>query len=538
MLRRVLAQLLGRGGGAPGADRADRVRSLFVAAVEGFVAGRLDEAEDCYRQVLALAPDEPDALNQLGVIALRRCRYDTALAFCDRALAVAADNAKFHEVRALALANLGRCDESLAAFHRAQALAPGDMRLGANLLHLLDVHPGVPAEQAFREHREWAARHFDALPPVARAERPRDPERPLAVGYVSGDFCTHAAGHFIMPLLAAGDGRAFTATCYQTSGHADELTARMRVRAARWREATALSDDALAQQIVADEIDILVDLAGISRDHRLAVFARRPAPVQITYLGYLGTTGMRSMDYRLTDARADPPGPSDALHTETLLRLPRTQWCYEPPADLPEPLARSADSAVVFGAFNRLMKANPDVLEAWAGILARVPDSLLVVVDVPSDAARRKILEPFVRRGVAEVRLETHGRLPPTQFRELMRRCDIALDTFPYNGGATTSEALWLGVPVVTRAGTHGFARTGASVLASVGLPELVAESDARYVEIAVELASDRARLTALQRGMRERMRASPLTDGPAFTRDLESAYRDVWREYCARPTG
>jgi protein O-GlcNAc transferase len=534
VLKRILRQLAHRGGGSRRADHGERLRTLFGAAVDQFLAGRLDEAEATYREVLTLEPDEPDALNQLGVIALRRCLYGSALEFCDQAVAADPSRAQYHEVRAVALASLGRCDESLAAYRRAQALAPGDMRLGANLLHLLDVHPTVSAEQTFREHRAWAARHFDAIAPMARPDRPCDPERPLAVGYVSGDFCTHAAGLFIMPLLAASDGRSFTATCYQTSAHTDELTVRMRARAARWRDATQLTDDSLAQQIVADEIDILVDLAGISRDHRLAVFARRPAPVQISYLGYLGTTGLRQMDYRITDSEADPAGPCDALYTEKLLRLPRTQWCYAPPAEAPAPFARSSGGPVVFGGFNRLMKVNPHVLEAWAEILGRLPDSHLVLVDVPSDRARREILAPFVRRGIAESRLSTLGRLPRAEFRDRLGRCHIGLDTFPYNGGATSCEALWLGVPVVTRAGSHGFARSGASVLASVGLPDLIAESDAAYVDIAVALATERTRLAELQEGLRERVSASPLLDAPAFTRDLEAVYRKVWREHCA----
>jgi protein O-GlcNAc transferase len=533
VLRRLLRQLTRRGEAADPTGH-ERIRGLFGAAVEHFRAGRLAEADACYREVLALEPDEPDALNQLGVIALRSCQYDTALDFCDRAVAGDANRAQFHEVRALALASLGKCDESLAAYRRAQSLAPDDLRLGANLLHLLDVHPSAPPEQTFREHRDWAARHFDAIAPLQRPERPRDPDRPLAIGYVSGDFCMHAAGYFTMPLLAAGDEHAFTVTAYQTSAHVDELTARMRERATRWRDATMLSDDALAQQVVDDGIDILVDLAGISRDHRLAVFARRAAPVQLTYLGYLGTTGLRTMDYRITDRHADPPGASDALHTEKLLRLPRTQWCYEPPTDAPAPLAHGVEGPVVFGAFNRLMKANAHVLENWAEILAHVPDSQLVLVDVPSDRVRREILSPFLRRGIAESRVSTHGRLPRARFRELLRRCHIGLDTFPYNGGATICEALWLGVPVVTRAGSHGFARTGASVLVSVGLPQLVAQTDVEYVDIAVSLAAERAGLAALQAGLRDRMRISPLLDAPAFVRDLQAAYRKVWQQYCA----
>jgi predicted O-linked N-acetylglucosamine transferase (SPINDLY family) len=260
-----------------------------------------------------------------------------------------------------------------------------------------------------------------------------------------------------------------------------------------------------------------------------------PAPVQISYLGYLASTGAQAIDYRITDARADPPGVADAWYTERLLRLPRSFWCFAPHADMPEPVERAApdDAPLVFGAFNRLTKVRPALLQLWGQLLARVPDSELWILDVTSDEVHDRVVAAVAAAGVLPARIKTWSRLPAAPFWDRIRRADIALDTFPYNGGATTCECLWLGVPVVTRAGEMGFARSGASILGNAGLPELVAESDEQYLDIAAALAADRPRLRALQRGLRDRLRASPLLDAAGCMRDLEAAYRDVWRRAC-----
>jgi predicted O-linked N-acetylglucosamine transferase (SPINDLY family) len=257
--------------------------------------------------------------------------------------------------------------------------------------------------------------------------------------------------------------------------------------------------------------------------------------VQVSYLGYLGTTGIEAVDYRITDARADPPGAADRCHSERLIRLPNSLWCFAPLRAMPAPAPRDdeADRPIVFGSFNRLAKVQPAVLGLWARLLARVPGSELWLADVPSDESHERIVARLGESGVEASRIKTWGRLPPQPYWDLIRRADIALDTFPYNGGATTCECLWLGVPVVTKAGAMGFARSGASILGNVGLPELVAESDEQYLEIAAALATDRPRLRALQRGLRERLAASPLLDAAGFMRDLEAAYRTVWRTTC-----
>jgi predicted O-linked N-acetylglucosamine transferase (SPINDLY family) len=495
------------------------------------------DAERCFLDVLRREPSNPDALNLLGLLAYRRTHYDTAAAYFRDALQSGGDVADFHANLGLALQDLGRLREAEQAYRRAIALAPAEIRYRFMLLFVLAQNPATSPEALLAEHRRFAEALVDAVPQASFAPaRFAAPERRLRIGYVSGDFRMHAITFFIEPLLAARDRVAFEVFCYQTLAEADERTDRFRELADHWHDVSRIDDEAFAALIRSHEIDVLVDLAGLTSGNRVRALARRPAPVQMSYLGYLATTGVRAIDYRITDALADPPGVTDGWYTEELVRLPRSFWCFAPLERMPEPLERAeADaSPVVFGSFNRLTKVRTEVLRLWGRLLAQVPESELWVLDVPSDEAHERIVADVTAAGVAASRIKTWPRLPATPFWDRVRRADIALDTFPYNGGATTCECLWLGVPVVTKAGAMGFARSAASILGAVGLFELVAESEDRYVEIAARLASDRPRLRALQRGLRDRMRASPLLDAPGFMHDLEHAYREVWRRACA----
>jgi predicted O-linked N-acetylglucosamine transferase (SPINDLY family) len=535
MLRGVIARFLDPMRRDP-AVRAAAVRAALEAGAEHARAKRNAEAERCFLEALRLEPSNPDALNLLGLLAFDRTHYDAALDYFREALQGAAEIAFFHHHQGMALQALGRDSEAEAAFRRALALEPQTMRLNLSLLFQLSQQAGTAPEQLLAEHRACMARFLRddprrAIPPARLA----DPERRLRIGYLSGDFRMHAAAYFIAPLLGARDRNAFEVFCYQTLDEEDERTPQLRALADHWHKVSALNDDALADLIVEHEIDILVDLAGLTNGGRAHVIARKPAPVQVSYLGYLATTGIDALDYRVTDARADPPGAADRCHSERLIRLPKSFWCFAPLEEMPAPMPRDADSdrAIVFGSFNRLAKVKPAVLRLWGRLLARVLGSELWMADVTSDESHDRIVARFVEWGVEANRIKTWGRLPPQPYWDLIRRADIALDTFPYTGGATTCECLWLGVPVVTKAGAMGFARSGASILGNVGLPELVAESEEQYLEIAAALAADRPRLRGLQRGLRDRLAASPLLDAPGFMRDLEVAYRTMWREAC-----
>ncbi|MFO1360878.1 MAG: tetratricopeptide repeat protein [Burkholderiales bacterium] len=535
MLRTLLRSVrpaLRRAGG----DGA-RVGELLARASAALEDGRYADAEAALLEARALDPGGTDALSLLGKLYMRRTQFDAALEYFDEAHAHGGDRAPLHANRAGALLALGRYAEALAAARRAAALEPDSFVRAADVLFVLHQDPGVTPAEMLSAHQGVAARFLDCLPQLSiPRSRFDDPGRRLRIGYVSGDFRDHAVAFFIEPLLAQRDRAAFEVHCYQTMRKADARTARWRALADAWHDVTDASDDALAQAIFDHRIDILVDLAGLTRGGRTPALARRPAPVQVSYLGYLGTTGSRAFDYRITDALADPPGESDRWHSERLLRMPRTQWCFAPWDGMPAPAERAggADAPIVFGSFNRLTKLHPPLLGLWARLLQRVPGSVLWMLDVPSDEARAALLAPFRAAGVAESRIVTFPRQLRADYWETVRGADVALDPFPYNGGATTCECLWLGVPVVTKAGALGFARSGASILGNAGLPELVAASDAQYLDVAAGLAADRPRLRALQRGLRERLRASPLLDAAGFMRELEAAYRDIWRRACA----
>jgi predicted O-linked N-acetylglucosamine transferase (SPINDLY family) len=524
----------------PGPPRADaagggaRVTDLLSRAATALGEERYADAEAALLQARALDPGGTDTLTLLGKLYMRRTQFDAALEYFDEALAHGGDRAPLHADRAGALLALGRYDSALAAARRAAALEPDSFVRAADVLFVLHQDPAVTPAELLSAHRGVAERFLDPIPRMTLPKsRFDDPDRRLRIGYVSGDFRDHAVAFFIEPLLAHRDHAAFEVHCFQTTRKADARTARWRALADAWHEVTDASDEALARAIFEHQVDILVDLAGLTRGGRTLALARRPAPVQVSYLGYLGTTGSRVFDYRITDALADPAGESDRWHTERLIRLPRSLWCFSPWDGMPAPAARDDDARIVFGSFNRLTKLHPPLLDLWARLLVRVPGAALWILDVPSEETREALLAPFRAAGVAESRIVTFPRQLRDEYWQTIGRADIALDPFPYNGGATTCECLWLGVPVVTKAGALGFARSGASILGNAGLPELVAESDEQYLDIAAALAADRPRLRALQRGLRDRLRGSPLLDAAGFMRDLEAAYRDVWRRAC-----
>ncbi len=368
----------------------------------------------------------------------------------------------------------------------------------------------------------------------------RDPRRRLRIGYVSPDFKQHAVGTMALPLLACHNREEFEVSCYAQAREPDAMTERFRGHADHWRSTVGLCDEQLADLIRQDQIDILVDLAGHTAGGRLLVFARKPAPVQMTWLGYPNTTGVCTIDYRITDAHADPPGSGAALGVEQLVRLPRTNWVYQPPDNAPAPNHRPAAGAVTFGSFNNFAKVTEPMLVLWARILHAVPGSrlLLKAQGLGSQSTRQRVWELLARERIDPARLELRGWEPGHGGHlALYNRVDIALDPFPYHGTTTTCEALWMGVPVITLAGRTHVSRVGVSLLRNMGLEELIAASPENYVALAVELANDLPRLSRLHSTLRKRMEQSPLTDAPSFAREVEAVYRRVWREWCAGPS-
>lgn len=501
-------------------------------------AGNLDEAAACFEAVVRLAPDSASALVNLGNVEMVRRNAEAALDRYGAAVALGvADPGLFNNL-GMAYRATARIDDALSAFRKALAIDPRFRDAHENLLFCIQLSSEHGPEAIFAEHRRWAERHAEPL----RAAAPdppidREPGRPLRVGYVSPDFRRHAVAKFIEPVLAHHDRDAFRIHCYHNTVVSDDVTARLRPLAHVWRDVAALDDAALAARIRDDRIDILVDLAGHTTGGRLLCFARKPAPVQITYLGYSNTTGMAAMDYRLTDGVADPVGEAERYHSEQLLRLPHAQWCFRPDDevlpvnDLP---ARSAGHAT-FGSFNNAWKINPAVIAAWSRILVRTPGSRLVMVGLPGEATRARFAGLFAGHGVEASRLDLRARVSDAEFWQLRQRIDVALDPFPYNGVTSTCEALWSGTPMPALLGVYGQSRCAGSLLTAVGLPELVAGSEDEYVGIGVRLASDLEALARLRASLRERMRRSPLMDYAGFAREVEGLYRGVWERFGRR---
>ena len=529
--------------------------------------GEPDEAADAFRRALALKPDYVEALSNLGNALQELKQFDDAIACYARALTLrpniaaifvnlggalqqkgrleeaveayghaisyAPGSAEAYSNLGNALRALGRLDEAIEAFRRALAAKPDYVKAHSNLLFCLNYAPDLPAEAIFAEYRRWNARHAKPLAPAApRYALVRDPERRLRVGYVSPDLRRHSARHFIEPLFERHDKRAVEVFAYAEVVREDDVSAKLKGWTDHWLRTTAMSDEALAQRIRDDRIDVLVDFAGHTTGNRLLVFARRPAPVQVTWLGYGYTTGLEAIDYFLADAHSAPPG-SEGLFSERLARLP-TPGAFRPAEDMGEPAPRRDPAQpITFGSLTRSVRVNHRVTRAWAEILKATPGSRLVLnsLNFRSAALRRKLAERFHSLGVEEERLVMGYNSPPW---DVLRGFDVTLDCFPHNSGTTLFESLWLGVPFVTLAGRPSVGRLGAAILAAAGHSEWIAASEAEYVEKAVALAADAPRLAEIKAALRDDVRASPLSDEVGFARAVEASYRAMWRRWCA----
>jgi predicted O-linked N-acetylglucosamine transferase (SPINDLY family) len=387
----------------------------------------------------------------------------------------------------------------------------------------------------YEEHRRWSQQFAEPLRKFIQPHlNNRDAERPLRVGYVSPDFRDHPVGRFLVSLLAAHDGNRFEVFCYSDVRRADRFTGLLRGHARQWRNTLGLADERMAQLIREDQIDVLVDLTMHMARNRLLLFARKPAPVQVSYLAYCSTTGLETMDYRLTDPHLDPPGMNDAYYSEKSVRLPETYWCYplhEQSPDVSPPPAPSAGE-VTFGCLNNFCKVSAETLDLWIKLLRATPKSNLIL-QAGEGSHRQRVRDLLERQGIDPRRAKFVGWVPLSEYFKRYEQIDVGLDPFPCNGGTTTCDALWMGVPVVTLAGRTAVGRGGVSILANVNLPELIAQTPEQYVQIATDLAGDLPRLAELRRTLRGRMQGSALMDAPRFARNIEGAYRQMWRNWC-----
>jgi predicted O-linked N-acetylglucosamine transferase (SPINDLY family) len=502
-------------------------------------AGHFDQAVGSFRRAIELQPDNLDAWNNLGLALANSGRLEESIAAYRRGLVLGPQYAPLHNNLGKALCETGQVEQALACLARAADLRPDYAPAHSNLLLMLHYRVDDP-QRLFAEHQRWAARH--APPPPAPPARPppapapdepvQNPERPLRIGYLSSDFYNHATAAFIQPLLAHHDRERFTLFCYSAGTRRDHVTDRFRSLCHAWRDLAGASDEQANAILRADHLDILIDLSGHTAG-RMTLLAHKPAPVQISYLGYPDTTGMSAVDYRLSDELTDPPG-QDQFYTETLIRLPRGFCCFAPPTPAPEvnELPALDRPSITFGSLHGLSKLSPGVLDLWSDVLCAIPSArLLIARDTLAPPAGRRLLDEFRRRGIETCRIELRHHFNRGHL-SVYHDIDVALDTFPWSGHTTACEGLWMGVPIVTLRGRTFAGRMVAGVLARVGLEDLIAEDPQQFIQIARDLAGDFDRLGALRRTLRERMTASPLCDAPAFTRDLEAAYRKLWQHH------
>jgi len=498
--------------------------------------GKLTAALIALEAALKQRPDYAGAWCNYGEILWKLERQGEAETALRRALAIDPRLLSAYYVLGNMLRGQSRIGEALETFGAARKLAPDRFDLESLELHALAYSDEISEAALSAKHRVFGARLEKAFPPrFAPFRNVGDPTRRLRIGYVSSDFNVHPVAWFAVPVLERHDRSAYEIYCYSTRSKTDDVTRRVQALADVWRDASGMSDTEFADTINRDAIDVLVDLTGHAGVNTLGVFAQQPAPVQVSWLGYLNTTGLARIQYRLCDAYTDPPGVTDHLYTETLVRLPHSQWCYRPflsvdPATEP-PFKRNG--YITFGSFNNAPKLSPTVRRLWADILTRIPNSRLVVLGMLEGRARDRLMMDFLQAGIVASRLTIVPYVPMEEYFPWFNRVDMALDTTPYSGGTTTCDTLWMGVPVVTVPGPRSVSRSAASVLSTLGLHQWIAATPDDYVRLAVEFARDEAVLATLRRSLRQRMRASPLMDEPRFVRDIEAAYRRMWKTWC-----
>ena len=501
-------------------------------------AQQLDKAVECFKNAVQLNASFLEARAVLGHALVEQHRTEEAREQLLEALRL---RPNYHAT----LHDLGRvcAEEGLLAeaaeYYRAALAAQQEPETQSNLLFLLGYFSETTPEKHFAEHLRWAE-WVEA--PLRTFWQPHinspEPNRRLRVGYVSPDLRDHPVASFFESVLRTHERQDFEVFCYSNVKSPDAVTGRLRGLSEQWRDIVGLNPERVAEMVRQDGIDILIDLAGHTMGNQLLVFARKPAPVQVTWLGYPNTTGLKSIDYRITDAVSDPPGQTEQWHSERIERLPGSFSCYCPPSESPAvgPLPAFANRHVTFGCFNNFKKVTEAVIELWAQLLREIPDARLIMksggLSNPKTALRLR--DQFARAGVAADRIDLEGgRLSKNLHLASYNRVDIALDPFPYNGTTTTCDALWMGVPVVTLAGSTHIARVGVSLVSHLGFPEWAAQSPQAYVAKCQDLANNLPVLARLRLQLRDRMRLSPLCDAPQFTGRLEAALRGMWRRWC-----
>jgi predicted O-linked N-acetylglucosamine transferase (SPINDLY family) len=490
------------------------------------------QAAEVLRRAMSQIPDHPDLHNNLGFLLHNLGELDEAAAHLRKAVALHPDQPLYWSNLGTTRQDNGEIEEAVQAFRNGIDAAPEDPFLWSCYLYELNFDPHASPALMRDELERWRRAIAEPLRPhIQPASNDRSPDRRLRIGYVSPNFNHHVIARNLLPLLRRHDHAAFEIFCYSDHKYSDDTTATIKACCDTWRECTPMSHQQLIDQIRSDEIDLLVDLTLHMEGNRLPVFACKPAPVQICFAAYPGSTGLDTIDYRLTDPHLEPPDACEPLGPEAPLRMLESFWCYEDFAT-DEPLSPPpaiANGWITFGCLNNFSKVNVNVLDLWARVLEAVPDSRIRILAPDSSCRERAAAALGVERG----RIEFVGFCGRDEYLRRYRQIDICLDTFPYNGHTTSLDAWWMGVPVVSLCGTHPVSRAGISHAANLGMDDVVAQTPEDYVALAIALAGDLPRLMALRQTLRQRMSQSPLMDGPRFAQSIEAAYRSAWEAYC-----
>jgi predicted O-linked N-acetylglucosamine transferase (SPINDLY family) len=539
----VLEQRMGRLAEAEASFRTvlerERENVIVMHALAGVlnVQGKVQEGLNQLAKILSLAPNFADAHNTRGVLLLRQGKYAEAEDAFATAIRLRPEYVEAYSNRGMALKDEGRLDEALEDYVEALRIAPSRHAVRSDYIMSMNYTKALSPAQILAENRIAAERLSQGIAPLPPATNARDPERQVRIGYVSADLRNNPVGYFFEALARHHDRQRFAMYCYANQWNDDETTERLRGMADQWRSIARDTDEAVAARIREDGIDILVDLSGHTAGNRLRLFALRPAPVQASWLGYFGTTGLPAIDYVIGDRYVTPPDEEE-FYTERAARLPASYLCFTPPAVAvePGPLPALAAGYVTFASFNNLAKVGPEVIDAWSEALKSVPNSRLFLKykALADERVRTRLAARFADQGIDPARLRLEGESPRAELLARYREVDIALDTFPFGGGTTTAEALWMGVPVVTLTGDRFVSHVGESILNNAGMEELVTHSQPRYVAKAAELAGNLPQLAALRSGLRAQLLQSAFCDGPAFAKAFEALLRQMWRTWCS----
>jgi predicted O-linked N-acetylglucosamine transferase (SPINDLY family) len=492
---------------------------------------RFKEAQPSLQTALKLQPEYPEAHNAYGLVLQSLGRFDDALYHFQQAVTA---HPKFEEAWnnwAINLAEQGMIAEAVDCLNTAIERGAGSPALHDNRLVLLFSLPGTTPDILKHEHEAWAERFAPRIPAAPAIHPPPDAKRRLRVGYVSADFREHSVAGMVETLFRNHDRSGFEVFAYSNVGRPDDTTRRLQSSADHWRHIREMNEGQFAGCVRSDGIDVLVDLAGHLAGNRLLGFALRPAAVQLSLYGYPGTTGLKAIDARITDAVSDPPGATEEHWTERLIRLPDVGWVYSPPAEAPpvSPLPAAQAKSFTFGCLANSIKLGPECVAAWAELIRSAPGSKLVLLSGSSQMAKKVLLERFAKVGILRERIAFVERMPRGKYLETLGTFDLALDPFPFNGCTTTADALWMGVPVLTVAGRSSHSRQGAMAMYALGLAEFVADSPDALPALGKMWMGRRNELAQIRAGLRQRMKDSALCAGERYTRNLEDAFRSAW---------